>query len=366
MNAPIAGYEDTPIVSLENAVEPLISFLPTIQRYAAIAKGRCKTPPADSLTLDESASIMLYSMDWKPRNECLYVALNATLRSKDRKKLEPWFLYLKLFVAALQLLPSKHQTVYRGIKADLHHQYSKGQMTVWWAFSSCTTSIDVLEEESFLGKTDQRTMFTIACSSGKDIRKHSYFPEEDEILLPAATQFKVVASLDHGEITPTHAEKTHHSSNSTNESVIVIWLDPNIDESQTSYHNMITTLQCVVSTITIFTDADQCIQFLEQITNRHILMIVSGILGVHVVPAIHNMSQTDAIFIFCGNKSRHEQWAKNWSKVNGVFTEITDLCNAIKQAVEQCDQQIISIVPNYQNLFELNPSYMYTLILKEI
>ncbi|CAF4673292.1 unnamed protein product [Rotaria sp. Silwood2] len=49
-----------------------------------------------------------------------------------------------------------------------------------------------------MGKTGQRTMFTIACSSGKDIRKHSYFPEEDEILLPAATNFKVVASLDHG------------------------------------------------------------------------------------------------------------------------------------------------------------------------
>lgn len=41
-------------------------------------------------------------------------------------------------------------------------------------------------------------MFTIECKSGKDIRKHSYYPSEDEILLLAATQFKVVACLNHG------------------------------------------------------------------------------------------------------------------------------------------------------------------------
>ena len=41
-------------------------------------------------------------------------------------------------------------------------------------------------------------MFTIECNSGKDIRKHSYFSLEDEILLLAATQFKVIACLNQG------------------------------------------------------------------------------------------------------------------------------------------------------------------------
>ncbi|CAF4670888.1 unnamed protein product [Rotaria sp. Silwood1] len=41
-------------------------------------------------------------------------------------------------------------------------------------------------------------MFTIECNSGKDIRNYSFFPNEDEILLPAATQFKVVGCLDQG------------------------------------------------------------------------------------------------------------------------------------------------------------------------
>jgi hypothetical protein len=195
---PIAGYEDKPIVPLEIAVEPLLPFLPSVQSYVYTAKERCKDPPDDDLTIDESASIMLYSMGWEPLEKCLYVALNATLRSPDRSKLEPWFLYLKLFLTAISRLPSISRHVYRGVKLDLSAKYQKGQRIVWWGFSSCTTSIDVLQSELFLGKTGTRTMFTIDCVSGKDIRKHSYYPKEDEILLLAASQFKVIGCLDQG------------------------------------------------------------------------------------------------------------------------------------------------------------------------
>jgi len=127
---PIGGYEDMPIVPLEIAVEPLVSFLPSAQSYAYVAKQCCKDPPADDLTIDESASIMLYSMGWKPLDKCLYVALNATLRSTDRDKLEPWFLYLKLFLTALSRLPSTPRHVYRGVELDLSAQYQSGQTIV--------------------------------------------------------------------------------------------------------------------------------------------------------------------------------------------------------------------------------------------
>ncbi|CAF1385445.1 unnamed protein product [Didymodactylos carnosus] len=199
IHTPIVAYKDMPIVSLEAAAEPLVPLLPAIQSYVAAAKSLCKNPPADGLTLDESASIMLYSMGWTPEDQCLYIALNATLRSEDREKLMPWLSYLKLLLTALQQLPSERGTVFRGIKSDLRNEYRKDSTIVWWAFSSSTTSIGVLNEELFLGKEGKRTMFAIKCSSGKDIQKHSYFPSENEILLHAATQFKVVDSLDQGD-----------------------------------------------------------------------------------------------------------------------------------------------------------------------
>ncbi|CAF0743738.1 unnamed protein product [Adineta steineri] len=195
MLMPIRGYEKMPLVSLEEAVTPLISILPEIQDYAYVAKQRCESVPPDGLTQDESASIMLYSMEWKPHDECLYFALNATLRTEDRRKLERWFSYLKLILTALEKLPSIRRHVFRGVNLDLSNQYTEGKTFVWWGFSSCTTSIGVLENEQFLDKTGQRTLFTIECDSGKDISRHSYFQSEKEVLLLAARQFIVVGCL---------------------------------------------------------------------------------------------------------------------------------------------------------------------------
>jgi len=53
----------------------------------------------------------------------------------------------------------------------------------------------VLQSKLFLGQTGKRTMFTIECDSGKDIRTHSYLHDEDEVLILLATQFKVIGYL---------------------------------------------------------------------------------------------------------------------------------------------------------------------------
>ncbi|CAF1279867.1 unnamed protein product [Adineta steineri] len=195
MLMPIEGYEETPIIPLEEAVAPLVSILPKVQNYVYVAKQRCESIPADDLTQNESASIMLYSMEWEPHEQCLYFTLNTTLRTEDRKKLKPWFSYLKLILTALEKLPSTRCNVYRGVNLDLSKQYTEGKEFVWWGFSSCTTSMGVLENEQFLGKTGERTMFTIECDSGKDISRHSYFQSEQEVLLLAARQFIVVSCL---------------------------------------------------------------------------------------------------------------------------------------------------------------------------
>jgi hypothetical protein len=197
MLMPIGGYENTPLVTLEIAIEPLIAFLPSIQTHAYIAKERCKKL-VDDLTPDESASIMLYTMGWQPYDKSLYVVLNKTLRSTDRQILTPWFRYLKLFLTALSRLPSQHRFIYRGIKLDLSDHYRSGETVVWWGFSSCCKSVDTLQSELFLGTTGTRTIFTIECDSGKDIGKYSYYPSEEEVLLLAATQFRIEGYLDQG------------------------------------------------------------------------------------------------------------------------------------------------------------------------
>ena len=157
------------------------------------------------------------------------------------------------------------------------------------------------------------------------------------------------------------------------QNILLIWLDINIDVKNEDCANTVTQLRRVVNDINTFTDGEDCIQFIDTINDNKVCMIVSGSLGQHIVPRVHNMSQVDSIFIFCGNKKYHEKWTKEWSKIKGVFTEITPICEALKQASQQCEQNAISIsfVPTSGDAFSKNldrsdPMFMYTHIMKEI
>ncbi|CAF0993792.1 unnamed protein product [Rotaria sordida] len=111
----------------------------------------------------------------------------------NRRKLQPWFKYLKLFLTAFfKLPPTEYQTVWRGIPEDLSTLYPTGKEFTWWGISSCTSSINVLESLQYVGTSGARTMFSIETNNGKLIRSHSYFPEENEILLPPGIYLKVI------------------------------------------------------------------------------------------------------------------------------------------------------------------------------
>ncbi len=67
---------------------------------------------------------------------------------------------------------------------------------------------------------------------------------------------------------------------------------------------------------------------------------------------VHDKPQVNTIYIFCGNKGYHEKWAKEWPKVAGVYTDITPICEALKQAAQDCDHNSVSITFfEFQNYF---------------
>ncbi|CAF2604474.1 unnamed protein product [Rotaria sp. Silwood2] len=122
-----------------------------------------------------------------------------------------------------------------------------------------------------------------------------------------------------------------------------------------------------------FTDVDECIRFVKDTKEEQMFMITSGSLGQTTVPIVHDLPQVSNIYIFCGNQARHEQWAKHWPKIKGVFTDIVPICKALKQAVFECDRNLISISfvttnqgPTRPNLNHMDSLFMYTQIIKEI
>ena len=197
---PILGYAHVPLVPLEEACQPLLNIVPCLPTYIWIAKENSKHS-SDGLTRDESAAIHLYTMEWdsddKRTYPSLYTHLNRTLKLIDRTKLRPWFSYLKLFLTALAKLPHKQrQIVWRGVKKNVSDDYPPGTEITWWAFSSCTASLNVLDSDLYLGKEGMRTIFSIEAINARSIRSHSHFQTEDEILLLPGSYFEIKSRLN--------------------------------------------------------------------------------------------------------------------------------------------------------------------------
>jgi tetratricopeptide (TPR) repeat protein len=171
----------------------------------------------------------------------------------------------------------------------------------------------------------------------------------------------------------TASSSTFNSRQRIVQNFLLIWMDVSMDPMNKDCQNTLTQLRSVVQDINVFTQPDECIEFLETVENEKVFIIISGSLGQQLVPDIHNMPHVDAIYIFCGNRSRHDQWTKKWPKIKGVHTEIQAICNALKRAAKQCNEDLIPLSfvkageeGSSKNVDQLEPSFMYTQIFKEI
>ncbi|CAF0933382.1 unnamed protein product [Rotaria sordida] len=194
---PIIDYAYEPLLPLIDSCVPLVNIVDNILTYVTFALKSTSDEPLDGLTRDESASIRLYTMEWIDEQKSLYSILNHTLRTADREHLQPWYKYLKLFLTALVKIPcTSNQIVWRGVQKNISNAFPCGTQVIWWAFSSCTATLAVLENDLYLGKNGERTLFSIEILNGRNIRAHSHFNDEDEYLLLPGTFMEVRSQLN--------------------------------------------------------------------------------------------------------------------------------------------------------------------------
>jgi hypothetical protein len=184
---PVYGYHSQKLVSLEQALELIVSQINELPRYIKIAKRHCRYPSEHDLTHDESAAIYIYTMEWDETS--LYRVLNNSLRSENREELKIWFPYLKLFDTGLNKLPSVEEVIWRGIPLDIGKNFSKNQLVTWWTINSCSSSVNVIK--TFLQNNKQSTLFLIEAKNGKKISGYTEYEHEDEVILPVGTQLRV-------------------------------------------------------------------------------------------------------------------------------------------------------------------------------
>ena len=154
--------------------------------------------------------------------------------------------------------------------------------------------------------------------------------------------------------------------------ILLILLDSQHNESDHSIRHPIAQFRNLFNNSRTFSDATNCANFINEMKDFKAYMVVSGTLGEQIVPSVHVMPQLNSIYVFCSEKLHDEQWPRNWSKVKGIFTESFSLYKALKQATYHQEQDSNSVtimsvdVTSKQSLDQLDASFMYTQLLKEI
>ncbi len=193
---PIAGYAEVPLLPLVKACAPLSGIIHDLWIYVQLALHETSEEPPNGLTVDESASIRLYTIEWESPHRSLYSMLNDSLKRVDRNELRPYFKYLKLFLTALAKLPcAPPQTVWRGVAKDLSANFLPDIQVTWRTFTSCTTNMNVLTNNMYFGNTGPRTLFSVEAINGRIIHAHSHFIHENEIILLPGTHMVVQSRL---------------------------------------------------------------------------------------------------------------------------------------------------------------------------
>ncbi|CAF0784524.1 unnamed protein product [Adineta steineri] len=203
--SPIHGYYDLPVLSLEEATEKLIKVIPDIAAYVATAKKDCNKE-STLLTVDESAAIYLYTMA-----SPVVWYLNDAFQTEKRRVLKPWLSYLKLFVNAMEKLPSTTKTLWRSLATDNPLIFYEGSVYTWWNITSC--SLNVKMTQYYLNR-QIATVFAINAINAKDISKFSAYPDEQEVVLIPGTRLGVVGGPLHfrDHFTIVHMQEEENSS----------------------------------------------------------------------------------------------------------------------------------------------------------
>lgn len=149
-------------------------------------------------------SIMLYT------GNAIYRQLNAALRSAKRKNVQKYFKYLRLLLEALNTLPQKKCTLWRGISCDLTKACPVGKTVTWWSVSSCTSTESVARDFAS-GSAGVATLFTIKAKRACPISAISFYSSEAESLLPPGTQLLIKSVKKVGKLVEIHAEEVGNS-----------------------------------------------------------------------------------------------------------------------------------------------------------
>ena len=123
------------------------------------------------------------------------------------------------------------------------------------------------------------------------------------------------------------------------ETTTLLWFDPNIGRKEDTKQTQ-EKLREINDYVSFYEDLQLCIDYIQSAKNEKIFLITSGKQASQILPAVLNLRQIDSIFIFCMKIERYEHLTNEYTKIIGIYNNLDQLSESIREQMTLVDQQI--------------------------
>ncbi|CAF1604384.1 unnamed protein product [Adineta ricciae] len=126
------------------------------------------------------------------------------------------------------------------------------------------------------------------------------------------------------------------------ENFVLIWLDATIRTNNDTLESE-EKLRSIVNSLVTCHSIDQAKDFMKQIEDQEIYLIVSGRLAKELVSMTEIIDNTklNSIYIYCSKKSEYQDLVHRCEKIRDIFDDIDSLCTRLKQDTEQALKNLL-------------------------
>jgi hypothetical protein len=156
---------------------------------------------------------------------------------------------------------------------------------------------------------------------------------------------------------------------------IIVWFDIGFRDVPAYQKSLITDLQQAGNTVKTFDNPDELVDFITDIEDEKIIVIVSNDFCQTILQYIHDFQQIVSIYTsFRDHPIGNNEWKTDLNKLHDVFTDTTAIVDSVKQETRIIEYNLESIFildcsaefSSELDLNNLNPDFMYLQILKEL
>jgi len=108
------------------------------------------------------------------------------------------------------------------------------------------------------------------------------------------------------------------------QNIKAIWYDTNVHSLENKHVSNVIRSYC---SLEVFSEMNDAISYLDDNPQKDFVVITSGNNGENLCEKIHSKNNVTDIIVFCYNVNYHQSWASKYSKIFGVYSNLSIAIN---------------------------------------